>query len=119
METFKVTRLYEDENGDSFFEDLFYPLKDNGPIGFISENFAVKDLFFRKVVPEYDNPFHTAPQKQFIIILDGEIEIETSLKEKRRFSGADVLLVEDITGKGHATRNLKPVTRQSIFVTIA
>ena len=60
----------------------------------------------------------TAPQKQFIILLDGEIEIETSLGVKRRFKAGDVLLVEDVEGKGHKTRNLREHKRRSIFIPV-
>jgi hypothetical protein len=51
-------------------------------------------------------------------LLDGEIEIETSLGEKRIFKGGNILLVEDTTGRGHKTRNLQPFKRKSIFITL-
>ena len=36
-------------------------------------------VIFREVEPSYDWNFHVAPQKQYIVLLDGKIEIETSL----------------------------------------
>ncbi len=71
---------------------------------------------FRRVLPSYDYDFHTAPARQFIILLDGKIEIETSLGYKRIFSGDDILQMEDITGKGHKTRNLEEFERKSVFI---
>jgi len=115
---FTVVRIYSDEKGDSHFEEITVPLKENGMVGSLSDAVAAKEVIFREVDPTYDWDFHTAPQKQYIILLDGEIEIETSLHKKRRFSGGDVLLVEDTTGKGHKTRNLQPVKRKSIFITV-
>jgi hypothetical protein len=50
--------------------------------------------------------------------MDGEIEIETSLGEKRVFKHGDVLLVEDTTGKGHRSRNLTRQIRSSLFITL-
>lgn len=94
-----------------------YHCQDAGIIGSLSEKIPVKDIIFREVLPSYDYDFHNAPQKQYIILLDGEIEIETSLGDVRRFRAGDVLLVEDTTGKGHKTRNLTPVKRRSIFIT--
>ena len=94
------------------------PLKENGIVGNLSDAVAAKEVIFREVEPTYDWDFHTAPQKQYIILLDGEIEIETSLHQKRKFSGGDVLLVEDTTGKGHKTKNLQPIKRKSIFITV-
>ena len=75
-------------------------------------------MAFREVEPSYNYNFHTAPQKQYIVLLAGEIEIETSLGEKRIFKTGEVLLVEDTTGKGHKTRNLQPIKRRSIFITL-
>ena len=76
----------------------------------------VKKVIFRKVVAHYDYDFHTAPAKQYIILLDGEIEIETSSGDKRSFTNGAILVMEDITGRGHKTRNLKPEIRTSIFI---
>ena len=118
MESFNITRVYADENGESRFADLVKPLVSAGEIGFLSEPEAVESIIFRKVVPGYDYDFHRAPARQYIILLDGEIEIETSLGEKRHFRAGDILLVEDTTGKGHRTRNLLAAVRNSVFVTL-
>ena len=115
---FTVVRIYSDEKGDSHFEEISVPLKENGSVGSLSDAVAAKEVIFREVEPTYDWDFHTAPQKQYIILLNGEIEIETSLHQKRKFSGGDVLLVEDTTGKGHKTKNLRPARRKSIFITV-
>jgi hypothetical protein len=113
---FSVTRIYSDSNGDSHFEDVEIELKEEGSVGKLSDVIPAKGIIFREVEPSYDWNFHTAPQKQYIILLDGEIEIETSLGEIRRFNAGEILLVEDITGKGHKTKNIRPVKRRSIFI---
>lgn len=118
MSTFPVTRVYSDENGESHFERIEMPMNDSGEIGSLSALVPAKGIIFREVVPTYDYDFHNAPQKQYIILLDGEIEIETSLGEKRRFAGGEVLLIEDISGKGHRTRNIIPQNRKSIFILV-
>ena len=115
---FKYTRVYSDSNGDSHFEDVQIPLNDQGDIGRLSDGIPAGEIIFREVAPTYDWDFHNAPARQFIILLDGEIEIETSLGKKRRFQSGDILLMEDTAGKGHKTRNLKPVKRKSIFITV-
>jgi hypothetical protein len=115
---FQVTRIYSDSNGDSHFADIEIPLTEAGSIGRLSDILPANGIVFREVEPSYDWNFHTAPQKQYIILLDGEIEIETSLGDKRNFKAGEVLLVEDTTGKGHKTRNLQPVKRKSIFITL-
>ncbi|TVP98480.1 MAG: hypothetical protein EA359_18265 [Balneolaceae bacterium] len=115
---FKITRLYSDDNGDSRFEDIDLQLKEMGEIGALSDGIPAGEIIFREVEPSYDYDFHNAPQRQYIILLDGEIEIETSLGEKRTFGGGEVLLVEDTEGKGHKTRNLQPIRRKSVFITL-
>jgi hypothetical protein len=115
---FKVTKVYSDENGDSRFEDIFFPLTDNGPIGSLSDKVNVKEMIFRTVPPTYDD-FHNAPAKQFVVLLDGGVEIESSLHEKRQFNTGEVLLMTDTAGKGHRTHNLLPLERRSLFIIIA
>ena len=112
----KVTRVYSDKNGDSQFEDVDIELFDNGEIGRLSKNIDVKSMQFRKVSPDYDYDFHHAPQRQFIVLLDGGVEITTSLGETRQFQTGEILLMEDTTGKGHKTKNLERRERTSIFI---
>jgi hypothetical protein len=112
------TRLYTDAQGDSRFEDIEIPLNDKGTIGYLSAHFAVKTLQFRVNDADYEWDFHNAPARQFIILLDGEIEITTSTGEVRTFSGGDILLVEDTNGKGHKTRNVKKQIRRSVFIRV-
>jgi len=114
----KFTRIYVDDKGDSHFADHQFTLQDKGIIGRLSQSFSVRSLIFRENDSDYDWDFHHAPQRQFIILLDGAIEIETSLGDKRQFFGGDILLVEDTHGKGHKTRNIEPTTRRSIFITL-
>lgn len=115
---FEITRVYSDANGDTHFERTHIALEDAGMIGKLSDPIPAKSVIFREVLPTYDWDFHTAPQRQYIILLDGAIEIETSLGEKRTFKAGEILLMEDTTGKGHKTRNLQPIKRKSIFITL-
>ena len=110
------TRIYSDEQGESHFEREEIPLSQQGIVGHLSEMFPVKSMQFRENPADYDWDFHNAPQRQFIILLDGIIEITTSVGESRIFSGGDILFVEDTTGKGHQTRNIEKKLRRSLFI---
>jgi len=114
----KVTRVYADAAGDSHFGEIDIPLKDGGTIGRLSDHHPVKNIIFRENDGDYDYDWHCAPQRQYIVLLDGEIELETSDGEKRRFRGGDILLVEDVSGRGHRTRTVNNMPRRSLFVTL-
>ena len=93
-------------------------LEDGGTIGRLSERHPVGSIIFRENSAGYDYDWHCAPQRQYIVLLDGEIELETSDGEKRRFRGGDILLVEDVGGRGHRTRTVNSKPRRSLFVTL-
>ena len=48
--------------------------------------------------------WHPVPRKQFNLILRGEVEVEVSDGEARRFRAGDLIFGEDVQGKGHITR---------------
>ena len=98
---FLITRVYSDSNGDTRFEDISIPLQDAGEIGKLASGLPVSSIIFREVEAAYDHNFHDAPQKQYLIRVNGGIEIETTFGEKRQFKSGDVLLLEDTEGKGH------------------
>jgi hypothetical protein len=112
----KVTKIYADPTGESHFEDLDILLENKGTIGDLSDSQVVSDLVFRENEATYDWDFHHAPARQYIVLLDGAIEIETSDGEKRTFYGGEILLVEDTWGKGHRTRNIEAKRRRSLFI---
>lgn len=116
---FQITRVYSDDHGESHFADINIEMKENGIIGWLSDAVNARQVIFREVEPTYEWGFHCAPQKQYIVLLDGEIEIETSLGEKRVFGQGEILLVEDTWGTGHKTRNMHHQKRRSLFITLA
>lgn len=112
----KITRVYADDAGESHFAEVEIALHDAGEIGHLSEAVAAKSVVFRRNDPGYDYDWHTAPRRQYIVLLDGTIEIEVSSGETRTFRGGDILLMEDTTGKGHRTRHVVPAERHSVFI---
>jgi hypothetical protein len=114
----KITRVYSDPSGVSHFGEIDIGLADSGPVGRLSERFPVKSIIFRENDAGYDYDWHPAPERQYIMLLDGEIEIEVGDGEKRIFRGGDVIFVEDTEGKGHRTRVTNNRPRRSVFVTL-
>ena len=59
--------------------------------------------------------WHTAPRKQFAINMTGELEVELTDGSRRKI-GSDLVYLEDLTGKGHVTRALSPITNVFLHV---
>jgi len=114
----KVTRVYAGPDGETHFEDLDIPLEDHGDVGRLSEFIKATGIIFRETAEDYDYDWHNAPQRQFVISLDGEFEIRVSDGSVRRFGPGAVVLVEDTAGKGHISRTVNNQPRRSIFVTL-
>jgi len=53
--------------------------------------------------------WHPAPRRQFVIILQGQLEIGLGDGSKHVFGPGDARLVEDTTGQGHTTRVVSTV----------
>lgn len=111
-----LTRVYADAGGESHFEDLDIPLTETGALGALSELMPADGVIFRENEPGYDLDWHRAPRRQYIVLLDGAIEITVSDGASRAFRGGDVVLVEDTVGRGHRTRNIRPEHRRSLFI---
>lgn len=112
----RITRVTVDLLGESRFDEIDIPLRDAGDIGRLSSPYPARSVIFRENDPDYDYDWHQAPQRQLIVLLDGEIEIEVGSGEKRRFRGGDLLLVEDTAGRGHRTRAVNGKGRRSLFI---
>jgi len=60
-------------------------------------------LRFSSRAPGVLQDWHPAPQRQFVIILSGSLEIGFEDGSKKVFGPGDARLVEDTAGKGHTT----------------
>ena len=114
----KITRIYTGSDHQSHFEDVEIPLKGDESIGRMSELVRATGIIFRETGGDYDYDWHNAPRRQYVIMLDGDVEIEIGDGTKRTFRTGDVLLAEDTTGQGHISRAVGGKPRKSIFVTL-
>ncbi len=105
----KITRIYTDGDGETHFDEIDEPDVEFRSGGAYTRQIDTYGVAFRATEAMGGEPawgdWHTAPQRQYILFLHGETEIEVSDGEKRLFKSGDVFLVEDTTGKGH--RNLR------------
>ncbi|MFO1319055.1 MAG: hypothetical protein U1F52_05535 [Burkholderiales bacterium] len=116
--TMTVVRLYTGSDGRSHFEDMPVPLQDGGKVGFLSEKIRATGILFRETEGDYNYDFHTAPRRQYVVNLQGEVEIEVGDGTRRILRSGEVLLAEDTTGQGHISRAVNGRPRQSLFITL-
>jgi hypothetical protein len=122
-EPLNYTRLYADSTGASHFEDteFTFTLIDFAPPAppiSISEIFDSKNMFVISSPSGWHGDWHPAPQKQFLFILSGELEVEASDGEMRRFGPGAAILVEDTFGKGHISRIVSDIRGYAVVVPI-
>ena len=98
----QVVRIYTGSDNESRFEDLDlgYETVANGQRNTMQ---AATGIQFRKIPPGRFNDFHNAPRRQYVITLEGQSEMGLGDGTKRIFNPGDVLLADDLTGRGHTT----------------
>ena len=113
----KVTRIYSEADGESKFEEIEVQGELNDR-GFFAAPIAVDKFMLRETPGPSTQDWHVAPKRVYVVLLTGEVEIEVSSGEARRFSAGDVLLAEDTFGKGHKTTTISEGMRKSLFITV-
>ena len=75
-------------------------------------------IIFRETSGDYDLDWHPAPRRQYIVNLDAGVKITASDGEARKIKAGEIILVEDLTGKGHLSKSLGGQMRHSLFIPI-
>jgi hypothetical protein len=112
----KFIKLYTGIDNKSYFTELESTFESIQHLGSYSKKYPVKNMIFRDFEKDAIFDWHTAPQVQYIIYLEGEVEVKASGGEKRVFKAGHVLLAADLTGQGHVTKTL--TKGKSIIVTV-
>ncbi len=114
----RIHHLYADAKGESHFEDVDIDWVEETRSGKLSKRFPAVGLTFRQAPATYDQDWHPAPRRQYIINLDAGVRITASDGESRVIGVGEVLLVEDVTGKGHLSQAVDGKIRHCILVAI-
>ena len=94
-----ISRLYTGQDGQTHIEEL-----DLASHPELTTLMATKGIVFRSAEPGRFSDWHTAPRRQYVITLSGEVEIGLGDGSVHRIGPGHVNLAEDLTGKGHTTR---------------
>ncbi len=109
----KIARIYDD-NGQSRFSDIEISLNPTELVGGVSSRrastpFSAEQCYFFSTPPHVLGQ-HVASRRQFVVVLSGELEVEVSNGNNRRFHPGDIVLADDTTGSGHISRVLSDAT---------
>lgn len=111
----KITRLYTGSDNESHFEETEVDMTPHGADR-VSALYPARGVMFRVAPPHHSTDFHNVPRRQYVITLSGHSEIETGDGAVRRFGPGDVMLAEDLTGRGHKTRVVGGEPRRYVFI---
>lgn len=114
----RIHNLYMDEAGESHFRDIEVEWAEERGASKYSERLPATGIIFRETSGDYDLDWHPAPRRQYIINLDAGAKLTASDGECRIIAAGEVILVEDIAGKGHLSQSVGGQLRHSIFVPI-
>jgi len=114
----RIHNLYTDADGQSHFRDIEVEWVETRNASKLSQRLPATGIIFRETSGDYDLDWHPAPRRQYIINLDGGVQITASDGEARQIGAGEVILVEDISGKGHLSKSINNQMRHSIFVPI-
>lgn len=104
-------RIYADAQGGSHLDtvtveqQLMTAAPPAPPLYVSAANPASRYLFYT-FEPGWFGDLHPAPTRQFLALLSGAVEVETTDGTVRRLGPGDLVLLEDTSGPGHRTRNI-------------
>jgi len=105
----KYAEMYTDADGETHFRDVEVELSQvdvappAAPMN-ISSFRPAREVAFIVHPPGWSGGWHPAPSVGHIFVLQGEMEVEVTDGEVRRFPQGAVWLHRDLTGKGHDSR---------------
>ena len=114
----RIHNIYVDDKGESHWRDIEVEWAEERNFSKMSKRLPATGIIFRETSGNYDLDWHPAPRRQYIINLDGGVKITASDGVAREIGAGEVILVEDISGKGHLSQSIGGKLRHSIFVAI-
>lgn len=107
--TLKYVHLYADDSNETHFKDVAAPMEEAdyappAPPLYVSRHETAAGMVAVGFPPGWYGDFHPAPKHQWMIVVEGTVEIGASDGGKRTLSVGSVALVTETGSKGHTTR---------------
>ncbi|MFO1402149.1 MAG: hypothetical protein U1F06_10895 [Steroidobacteraceae bacterium] len=78
----------------------------------------VRGVMLARLAAGTTEDWHPAPRRQFMVCLQGIVEVTASDGEKRRISPGGCVLLEDVTGQGHRTHAVGPEDHVALAIPV-
>lgn len=111
MTSIEYLRIFADEDGCSHFEtkNIQLDAKDYAPpaptLNTSNMETANNSVFLELPIGWYGN-WHPTPVRQWLILMTGVCEFEVGDGQHATCKAGDVVMLDDLTGKGHQTKVL-------------
>ena len=107
----QIARIFSGDDGESHFEDLTAD-----QLAEVVSQVGDGAIRLNRSPAQSFSDFHTAPRRQYVVMMAGEVEFETADGSRRRMVPGDLLVAEDLTGHGHIARGVGTEERFSLAV---
>jgi hypothetical protein len=117
-----VTRLYTGADGMSHFERV--PVKFSSVPGSPStiaqsDEISTTKTYIERVAPGFFEDWHNADVRRYVVTISGRAEIEVAGNQKFVAQPGELVLAEDLTGKGHRFRVVGDSDWVALFLDMA
>jgi hypothetical protein len=113
----KATRIFSGADGQTHAEEITLSgITANSPQADLLKPGSIR--YATRGADTWDD-WHTAPQRQYLITLKGTVEIEIGGGQIVKAGPGSILLIEDMTGKGHRAHVTKEGEWHVMFIPLA
>lgn len=104
----RCLHLHGDPGGETHLDSIELPIMETyaGVVAGLSEIPATTMGMGRFLERKPDVGVHNAPRRQFLVVLQGVLELVTTLDQREYLHPGDVLLADDVGTKGHISRDV-------------
>lgn len=120
----QITRIWSDADGGSHFDEVEIDMRAGqyappAPPFDLSGTMQAESARFFSLVVGWFGDWHPAPRRQLYVNLGGVLEVGVSDGEVRRLGPGDIVLTEDLDGRGHTTRVIGDEPSVGVFIHLA
>ena len=117
-----ATRLYTGADGLTHVELIritFPPVAGARAMAEQSEPVKASTAYIVRLAPGFFQDWHNADKRRYVLPISGKAEVEVSGSQKSSIEPGQIVLAEDLTGKGHTFRVVGTEDWVAFFVDFA